>query len=106
MQQQTQTIQNPKTEEPNTPGLNERDYCDMMLNTCKKLVHAYAIALCECSNDTYYNFLFKIFKETSEAQRRLYNLMFRKGWYTITAEPSQKITQTVQKEMPKKQQLQ
>ncbi len=106
MQNQTQKITNPKTEVPNTAQLNDRDYCDMMLNTCKKMVDSYAIALNECSNETYYNSLFKIFQETSQSQRRLYNLMFRKGWYSIEAEPQQKIMQTVQKESTKKQQIQ
>lgn len=106
MQGQTQVIQNPKTEVPNTPQLNDRDYTDIMLNTCKKMVTSYAIALNECSNETYYNTLFKIFQETSQQQRRLYNLMFKKGWYTIDAEPQQKIMQTIQKESPNKQQIQ
>jgi spore coat protein CotF len=106
MQNQSQMIQNPQTEVPNTPQLNDRDYTDMMLNTCKKMVDSYAIALNECSNDTYYNMLFKIFQETSQSQRRMYNLMFRKGWYSIEAEPQQKIMQTLQKESSKKGQIQ
>ncbi len=106
MQGQEQMIQNPKTEVPNTAQLNDRDYTDMMLNTCKKMVDSYAIALNECSNDAFYNMLFKIFQETSQSQRRWYNLMFRKGWYSVTAEPTQKIMQTFQKESTKKQQLQ
>jgi len=106
MQGQNQKISNPKTEVPNTTQLNDRDYTDMMLNTCKKMVDAYAVALNECSNDNYYNTLFKIFQETSQSQRRLYNLMFRKGWYSIEAEPQQKIMQTVQKESSNRQQIQ
>ncbi|HEY8365437.1 MAG TPA: spore coat protein [Haloplasmataceae bacterium] len=106
MQSQSQMITNPKTEVPNTPQLNDRDYTDMILNTCKKMVDSYAIALNECSNDSYYNMLFKIFQETSQAQRRLYNLMFRKGWYSIESEQQQKIMQTIQKETSKRQQIQ
>lgn len=106
MQSKSQMITNPKTEVPNTPQLNDRDYTDMILNTCKKMVDSYAIALNECSNDSYYNMLFKIFQETSQAQRRLYNLMFRKGWYSIESEQQQKIMQTIQKETSKRQQIQ
>ncbi len=105
-QGQTQKISNPQTEVPTTPQVNDRDYIDMCLNNTKKLVDTYAIALNECSNDNWYNTLFKIFQETSQAQRRVYNLMFRKGWYSIDAEPAQKIQQTVQKESQKKQQIQ
>jgi len=32
--------------------------------------------------------------------------MFRKGWYSIEAEPQQKIMQTVQKESSNRQQIQ
>ena len=105
-QGQNQKIQNPKVEVPNTPQLNDRDYCDMILNTCKKMVTSYATALNECSNDTWYHDLFKIFQETSEMQRRMYNLMFKNGWYSVEAETPQKIQQAVQKNSSYKQQIQ
>jgi len=105
MQGQSQKIQNPKTEVPNTPQLNDRDYTESMLNTCKRMVDSYAIALNECSNDTWYKELFQIFQETSQSQRRFYNLMFRKGWYSVEAEQQQKIQQTIQKENSNKPQI-
>jgi spore coat protein CotF len=105
-QGQQQKIQNPKTEVANTPQLNDRDYCDMMLNVCKKMVLSYATALNETSNDTNYEQVFKIFQETSQSQRKLYNLMFSKGWYSIEAEQPQKIQQAVQQYSGYKPQIQ
>lgn len=91
-------IQNPKTEVPNTPQLNDRDYLDLILNDEKKMtVMGYGNALNEASNDTYYQQLFKIYQETQQKQREIYNLMFKKGWYSINAEQKQKLDQTYQK---------
>jgi spore coat protein CotF len=92
----SQKIQNPQTEVANTPELNDRDYADICLNVEKKLVLGYTMALTEASNDTLYNELFKLYQDTQNKQRELYNLMFRKGWYAIEAEEKQKIDQAVQ----------
>ncbi len=104
--QENVKIQNQQTDVTNSTQLNDRDYCESMLSTCKRHVDSYAVALNEASNDKWYNELFHIFQETSQMQRKMYNLMFEKGWYTVEAEPQQKIMQTVQKESTKKQQIQ
>jgi spore coat protein CotF len=97
-QNQSQKIQNPETQVPNTPELNDRDYIDLMLNDEKKMTTmGYGVALNEASNEFLYNQLFQIYQETQEKQREIYNLMFQKGWYSVSAEPKQKLTQTYQK---------
>lgn len=90
-------IQNPKVQVPNTPELNDRDYLDLVLNDLKKMTAmGYPNSLNEASNDTLYNELFQIYQETQQKQREVYNLMFQKGWYSVTAEQKQKLTQTYQ----------
>jgi spore coat protein CotF len=95
---QTQKIQNTETQVPNTPELNDRDYIDLLLNDEKKMtVMGYGNALNEASNEFLFNEIFKIYQETQQKQREIYNLMFQKGWYSVTAEQKQKLDQTYQK---------
>lgn len=91
-------IQNPQTQVPNTPELNDRDYIELVLNDIKKMTGmGLPNALNEASNDTLFNELFQMYQETQQKQRELYNLMFEKGWYSISAEQKQKLMQTHQK---------
>lgn len=91
-------IQNPQTQVPNTPELNDRDYIELVLNDIKKMTGmGFPNALNEASNDTLFNELFQMYQETQQKQRELYNLMFQKGWYSINAEQKQKLMQTHQK---------
>lgn len=94
--QNTQNIQNPETQVPKTPQMNERDFLNDMLTTEKYMTTSYSIALHEASHDSLYQDILKIFNETENAQRTLYNLMFEKGWYKIEAEPQQKLQQSHQ----------
>ena len=50
------------------------------------------IALNEASNDTLYNELYPIFKEIKETQRELFNLAFKKGWYTLEKAEALKVS--------------
>ena len=96
--QQSQKIQNPETQVPNTPDMNDRDYIDLMLNDEKKMtVMGYGNAMNEASNNQLYDEINKISQETQNKQREIYNLMFQKGWYSVSAEQKQKLDQTYQK---------
>ncbi len=86
-------IQNPKTEVPNTPEMNDKDYLNAMLESTKNIVNNYSYALNEASNDTLYETIKTIFDETSRVQRGLYNLAFQHGWYSIEKAEIQKISQ-------------
>lgn len=94
MQQNEQKIQNPKVETPNTPQMNDRDFLNDMLATEKYMTTSYSFALNEASNQALYNDLSLICKETDDMQRELYNLMFKKGWYSLEGESSQKLQQS------------
>lgn len=90
-------IQNPKTQVPQTSQMNDRDFANDMLATGKHMTDAYSTALNEASHESLYQDLSMIFKETQDCQRSFYNLMFKKGWYSVEAAPQQKLQQDYQK---------
>lgn len=89
-------IQNPSTQVPKTPEMNERDTVNEMLMTEKYMTNAYSVALNEASHQHLYNDLLEIFNETQNMQHELFNLMFQKGWYKLEAQDTQKIQQSYQ----------
>lgn len=91
-----QKIQNPETPVPQTPEMNDRDYINDMLSTEKYLTHAYSTALNEASHDQFYQEILSIFTETQNAQRKIYNFMFQKGWYSLEASDPQSLQQSYQ----------
>lgn len=102
---QPQKIQNPETNVPKTPQMNERDFINDQLTTEKYMTSSYNIALNEASNQNIYQDLATIFKETQDCQRNLYNLMFKNGWYSLESEDKQKIDQAYQQFTGYKSQL-
>ncbi len=86
-------ISNPKTEVPNTPEMNDKDYITTMLSVEKQMVKDFAVALTEASNTDLYNDYYDMFDEVSNMQRQIYNLMFKKGWYSLEKAEESKITQ-------------
>lgn len=91
-----QKIQNPETQIPKTPQMNDRDYINDILSTEKYLSASYSTALNELSHQALYQDILTIFTETKNAQRELYNTMFRKGWYKLEAADPQKLQQSYQ----------
>ena len=89
-------IQNPETQVPKTPQMNERDFLNDMLATEKYMTDSYCTALNEASHQMLYKDLQMIFNETQDCQRDFYNLMFKKGWYKIEAAEQQKLQQSYQ----------
>lgn len=86
-------ISNPKTEVPNTPEMNDKDYITTMLSIEKQMVKDFAVALTEASNTDLYNDYYDMFDEVSNMQRQIYNLMFKKGWYSLEKAEESEITQ-------------
>ena len=74
--QNQQKIQNPETQVQKTPQMNDRDF----VNDEKYMTRGYDTALNELSHDQLYQDVQAIYTETANAQRSLYNLMFKKGW--------------------------
>ncbi len=96
MQQQNK-IQNPAVQIEKTPNMNDRDFINDMLATEKYMTNGYDTALNEASHSTFYQNLLSIYTETQNCQRELFNLMFKKGWYSFEAADQQKLQQAYQK---------
>ena len=89
-------ISNPKTEVPKGLGLNDKDYITSFLTCLKEMEKNYTVALTEASNEYLYNKYEKIFNELSKMQRKVYEEMFKKGWYCLEKAESKKINEKYQ----------
>lgn len=86
-----QKIENPKTEVPETTGLNDKDYLNSILECLKNMSNNFSFALNEASNETMYQEIFTMFQETKDMAREIYEFMFQKGWYSLEKAEQQKI---------------
>lgn len=72
--------------------LNEKDYCLCLLTSLKEMEKNYCLAMSEASNE----WLYGIYKETmisvADLQRKLFELMFRNGWYQLESVEEKKLT--------------
>lgn len=94
-------IKNPKVEVPSGLALNDKDHINSLLGTLKEMVKNYAVALTEASNEYLYEEYKKMFDEYSSLQRRVFEIMFKKGWYVLEKSETKKINdkyQTLSKE--------
>ena len=96
MDNNSNMINNPKTEVSTGIGLNDKDYLNCLLNTLKEMVKNYAVALTEASNENLYNNYKELFDRYSKLQRDVYELMFRNGWYSLERAETQKINSKIQ----------
>jgi spore coat protein CotF len=97
--QSSNKIANPQTGElPNVKGpeMNDRDFLNDGLSTCKYLTDSLNIAVREASHEQLHADLMQILNETHQSSREIYNLMFKHGWYKLEAEEQQKIDQAYQ----------
>jgi len=83
MNNQDNKIQNPKTETAKGIALNEKDYLNSLLSCLKEMTKNYATAMTESSNEDLYNCHLETFLRLVSMQREAYELMFKKGWYTL-----------------------
>lgn len=86
-------IQNPKIEVSKTIEMNDENYLNDMLETEKNMSVNMTIALNEASNETLYNELYEMFLQIKNSQRDLYELAFRKGWYSLEKAEQTKISE-------------
>lgn len=89
-------ISNPKTEVPTGIKMNDKDYITCLLTILKDMVKNYTIAMTEASNESLYKSYNSTLKELMKLQRETFELMFKKGWYSLEKAESQKITQKLQ----------
>ena len=84
-------ISNPKTEVPKGTSINNKDYMNSLLSCLKEMVKNYSVVLTEASNENLYNEYKNMFDEYVNLQRETYELMFKKGWYTLEKVEQQKL---------------
>jgi spore coat protein CotF len=78
------------------PEMNDRDYLNDGLSTCKYLTDSLNIAVREASHEQLHADFQQIVTETHHSARELYNMMFQNGWYKLEAEEQQKLQQAQQ----------
>ncbi len=84
-------ISNPKVEVPEGLALNEKDYITCLLTTLKDMVKNYVIAMTEASNKFLFDCYYESFSNLMMLQRKVYDVMFRKGWYQLEEQEKTKI---------------
>lgn len=89
-------ISNPKTSVPVGINLNDKDYSNILLSCLKEMVKNYSVVLTEASNETLYQEYKNMFDTYSNLQREVYELMFRKGWYSLEKVDTMKINNKYQ----------
>lgn len=86
------TVQNTEVQVPKGMDMTDTDYLNDMLSTAKSLNSGYAIVLNEASNEYLFNEISELCKETHECSRKLFNLLFAKGWYKLEQADNNKVT--------------
>ena len=86
-------IQNPKIELDSSIEMNDENYLNDILETEKNMSVNFTYALKEASNETLFNEIYEMFKQIKEAQRNLFELSFRKGFYTLEKAETNKINE-------------
>lgn len=86
-------VQNPKIELDSSIEMNDENYLNDILETEKNMSVNFTYALNEASNDTLFNEIYEMFKQIKEAQRNLFELSFRKGFYTLEKAETNKINE-------------
>lgn len=86
-------ICNPKTEVPTGTKLNDKDYLNSVLSMLKDMEKNYTMALTEASNENLFSKYENMFNDIKNLQRDVYELAFRKGWYTLEKAENTKISE-------------
>jgi len=89
-------ISNPKKEVTKGFALNEKDYANSLLSCLKEMTKNYTVAMTEASNETLYQEYHRVFNELINLQRKVYEFMFRSGWYILEKAETQKINEKYQ----------
>lgn len=91
-----QKISNPKVEVPKGMSLNDKDYLGDLLAALKCIEKDYVVAMTEASNEHLYESYRIMFWDLSKMQREVFELMFRKGWYSLEEAQNMKIEEKAQ----------
>ena len=77
---------------PDGKSLNDRDYLNSILSTLKEMEKNYSIAMSEASNEFLYQEYKRDFDMYILLQRKVFELMFKNGWYVLECVDANKIS--------------
>lgn len=100
LSQQQSTIKNPQSSimpKAQSARINDQDTLNYALTQEKFITDNLNVFAREASHRQLHNDVMRIFNETHAMTREFFDLMFRKGWYTLEPEQPQKMAQTYQK---------
>ncbi len=75
----------------------EQNNIMILLELEKNMVKNYSTAITEASSNSLTEEIIKLFNDSNNAQRKIFNLASSKGWYSLEAAPQDKIVQEQQK---------
>jgi Coat F domain. len=79
--------------QPNETVFNDFDKADDILNCLKKLLETYNTFSIEAGSKQLHEKICGLKHELSTTQRQLFDVLYAKGWYPITAEDKTKLSQ-------------
>lgn len=71
--------------------MTDQDYATILLTHLKDLEKNMVVSLTEASNEKIYKKELEMFNNITTYQRKLYEEMFKKGWYKLEEAPKTKI---------------
>ena len=89
-------ISNPMVEVPSGIFLNDKDYMNIMLSMEKCMVNNYAVSITEASNEFLHDNYLNMFDEVDDLQRRIFNAMFARGWYSLDVASSSLVSEKLE----------
>ena len=75
--------------------MNDRDFLNDILESEKNMSVNYTYALNEASNEELFKRIYDMFIHIKETQRNLFELSFKKGWYTLEKAEENKINEEI-----------
>ncbi len=84
-------ISNKKVEVPKGIEINNQDELTILITFLKGLEKNMTVALTESSHEELYNRFKKMFDNIALMQRKIYELMFKYGWYSLEGATKTKI---------------
>lgn len=89
-------INNKEIEIIKSIDMNEKDYITSLLTSLKDIEKNICVSLTEASNETLYKKYKDMFNNISNLQRKVFEVMFRLGFYKLEKQDKKKIDQKLE----------
>lgn len=84
-------IKNPQTQPSGNSKFSDNEILRNAVATEKSLCSSYTTAMLGASHEKLYKLIFDILKDTSRQHRKLVDLQFQHGWYSLTPAPTEEV---------------